>query len=208
LKSIPEIIKKIPNAKFLFLILPTEYSIKEIKEYAKYVKKYPENLRIIFGVAADIFDLAHLSADLYCAVSRWEPFGIIALEAMASKLPIIATKVGGLQETVIDIRNNPDKGTGLLIDKDEEDQLIKAIVDMLQLSIINRKSNDKEVPHLNGLEIISDEKIKQIVKNNPQIYNKIRENCYKRVDENFRWKQVVEKLGNLYEHIKQIYKNQ
>ncbi|TXT63501.1 MAG: GDP-mannose-dependent alpha-(1-6)-phosphatidylinositol monomannoside mannosyltransferase [Promethearchaeota archaeon] len=208
LKSIPDIIKKIPNAKFLFLILPTEYSIDEIKEYAKYVKEYPENLRIIFGVAADIFDLAHLSADVYCAVSRWEPFGIIALEAMASKLPIIATKVGGLQETVIDIRNNPDKGTGLLIDKDEESQLIKAIVDMLQLSIINRESREKDRSYLNDIEIITDESIKEIVKNDPEVYSKIKKNCYLRVEENFRWEQVVQKLGNLYEKIKRIYKNQ
>ncbi|MBY9009689.1 MAG: glycogen/starch synthase, partial [Candidatus Lokiarchaeota archaeon] len=114
-EAVPEVLKVIPNAKFLFLILPTDYSINEIKTYSQFVKQYPQNIRIIFGVASDIFYLAHLSADVYCALSRWEPFGIMALEAMACKIPIIATKVGGLQETIVDLRNFPEIGTGILI---------------------------------------------------------------------------------------------
>ncbi|GAJ13728.1 unnamed protein product, partial [marine sediment metagenome] len=78
-EAIPEVLKAVHNAKFLFLILPTDYSLNEIKSYAHYVKQYPENIRIIFGVASDIFYLAHISADVYCALSRWEPFGIMAL---------------------------------------------------------------------------------------------------------------------------------
>ncbi|MFX1304829.1 MAG: glycogen/starch synthase, partial [Promethearchaeota archaeon] len=103
-EAIPMVLKVISDAKFLFLILPTDYSLNEIRSYAQYVKKYPNNIRIIFGVATDIFHLAHISSDAYCALSRWEPFGIIALEAMSTKLPVIATRVGGFQESIIDIR--------------------------------------------------------------------------------------------------------
>lgn len=206
LDSIPEIIKEIPNAKFLFLILPTEYSLDKIKEYSKYVKMFPDNLRIIFGVASDIFDLAHLSADVYCAVSRWEPFGIIALEAMASKLPIIATKVGGLQESVIDIREDAEDGTGLLIKKDDKQQFINAIVSLFRLSIIDNKNTfNKNIPS-EIIEEIHDQKIRTIVKENPNYYSKIEENCYKRVENNFRWEQVSEKLITLYNQIKELHK--
>ena len=74
-------------------MLPTDYSLKEIEYYASFVKKYPNNVRIIFGIATEIFYLAHMAADVYCALSKWEPFGIIALEAMALKLPITTKKV-------------------------------------------------------------------------------------------------------------------
>jgi starch synthase len=203
-QSIPDIISEIPNMKFLFLILPTDYSLDEIKEYASYVKQYPNNLRIIFGVASDIYYLAHLAADAYCALSRWEPFGIMALEAMASKLPIIATKVGGLQETTIDIRDSPKVGTGLLIDKDNPKQFKETLISLVKSAEVANKSkiNDKPISSdnelLNIINQIPDAVVKSNVLLNPTFYEEIRENCYKRVKENFSWKIVSQKLVEIY----------
>jgi glycosyltransferase involved in cell wall biosynthesis len=42
------------------------------------------------------------SCDLLLAVPWYEPFGITPLEAMAAGLPVIATAVGGLRDTVLD----------------------------------------------------------------------------------------------------------
>ncbi|MCF6745377.1 glycosyltransferase family 1 protein [Blastococcus sp. KM273128] len=42
------------------------------------------------------------SADVVLAVPRYEPFGITPLEAMACARPVVATAVGGLQDTVVD----------------------------------------------------------------------------------------------------------
>lgn len=204
-EAIPKVIEKIPNAKILFLILPTEYSIGEIKSYAQIVKKYPNNIRIIFGVAKDIFYLAHISADVYCALSRWEPFGIIALEAMSSKLPIIATRVGGFQETIIDVRNFPEIGTGILIEKDNPYQFSNALVSLFLLAqiskIVENQKSIYEQKILNLVNLIPDEIIKSLVLLDPYFYNKIRENCYRRVEKNFRWKIVSKKLANLYSKI-------
>ncbi|MHA1671377.1 MAG: glycosyltransferase [Promethearchaeota archaeon] len=206
-KSLALVTEEIPDAKFLFLILPTDYSLSEIKSYAQHVKNYPNNLRIIFGVASDIFYLAHLSADVYCAVSRWEPFGIMALEAMASKLPIIATKVGGLQETIVDVRNFPEIGTGILIEIDDHVELAQAIISLFKSAEIAEKSNQLKSNDIFEPELlrlanqIPDDIIKSRVLVDPSFYEIIRENCYKRVKENFTWDLVSKKLIILYDFL-------
>ncbi len=48
-------------------------------------------------------------ADVAVFPSRYEPFGIVALEAMAAKLPVVVSDVGGLAEVV------DHKGTGLKV---------------------------------------------------------------------------------------------
>ncbi len=49
------------------------------------------------------------SADLVACTPWYEPFGIVAVEAMACGIPVIASSVGGLAETVV------DGGTGVLV---------------------------------------------------------------------------------------------
>ena len=59
--------------------------------------------------------LAHISADAYAMPSRWEPFGITALEAMATGNPVVGTRVGGITETVLDILDHGGRrGPGAL----------------------------------------------------------------------------------------------
>jgi glycogen synthase len=203
LERVQDVIKIIPDAKFLFLILPTEYSLKEIKTYSAYVKKFPENIRIIFGVASDIFYLAHIASDAYCALSRWEPFGIMALEAMASKVPVIATKVGGLQETILDIREDPKNGTGILINKDNGKEFVDALISLLIAAKIAYLSKNQRVStDLNTLiNLIPDENVKSYVVDDPLFYFKMRENCSKRVKNNFTWEKVTHKLVTIYQSL-------
>src|SRR5437763_12949744 len=41
-------------------------------------------------------------AAVFCCPSIYEPFGIINLEAMACKTAVVASKVGGIKEVVVD----------------------------------------------------------------------------------------------------------
>jgi len=64
----------------------------------------------------DILPAYYAAADVCVVPSHYEPFGLVAIEAMASGTPVVASDVGGLQFTVV-----PEE-TGLLAaPKDEAD---------------------------------------------------------------------------------------
>lgn len=65
------------------------------------------------------------SADLFVTAPWYEPFGMAALEALACGVPVVATGVGGLTETVI------DGVTGLLVPPAESAPLAAAISALL-----------------------------------------------------------------------------
>jgi glycosyltransferase involved in cell wall biosynthesis len=59
--------------------------------------------------------------DLFCITSAHEGFGLVAAEAMLHKLPVIATRVGGLQDIVI------DQETGFLVPPYAPGQIAKKL---------------------------------------------------------------------------------
>jgi glycosyltransferase involved in cell wall biosynthesis len=65
------------------------------------------------------------SADAAVCVPWYEPFGIVPLEAMACGVPVVASAVGGMLDTVI------DGGTGLLVPPRRPDRLAAALRDLL-----------------------------------------------------------------------------
>lgn len=71
-----------------------------LKEYQELAQNLGVAQRVHFlGRRADVPQLMK-AADIYVQSSRWEGFGIAALEAMASGLPVVATRVPGLAELV------------------------------------------------------------------------------------------------------------
>ena len=68
-------------------------------------------------------DLAYYyaAADVCVVPSHYEPFGLVAIEAMASRTPVIASNVGGLKFSVADYK------TGLLVPPKDEVAFAKAI---------------------------------------------------------------------------------
>ena len=59
--------------------------------------------------------------NVFCIASRREGFGLVAAEAMLHQLPVIATRVGGLQNVVV------DEETGILIHPHQPQEIADAI---------------------------------------------------------------------------------
>jgi len=183
LKAVPQILESYPEAKFLLLLLPVRGGESLIKEIFEEACKYPENVRVVYGVTPSIYHLAHVAATLYAAPSRWEPFGIMALEAMAVGTPLVASKVGGLSETILDLREHGLKGTGLLVPRDNPEELAVAIVSLI--SVMEERA-----------EKVLYYELKALV--SPGVAHEIRESCVRRVEENFRWSKVADMAINVY----------
>jgi glycosyltransferase involved in cell wall biosynthesis len=62
--------------------------------------------------------------DLFALASQMEAFGLVLVEAMLFKLPVVATAVGGIKQVVVNGK------TGLLVDKNSPNQLSDAIADL------------------------------------------------------------------------------
>ncbi len=201
--AIPGIIEIIPNIRIVLFLIPSTYNVSLMRYVLHEGIKYAENLRVIVGMVRSLFFLAHLSADVYCCPSHWEPFGIIALEAMASRIPVIGTYVGGLQESIIHLENSIEDGTGLLCPPRDAESLKYAVHSLMATMMIaekvkrgNAQQESEEIKDL--LNIIVHKHLKNAVTKNPAFGTELREHCYQRVDSTFRWGIVSQKVKKAY----------
>ena len=93
-------------------------------EYETRLAREAEGLNVHFmgRLASEQLPNAYRAADIMVCPSEWtEPFGIVNIEAMASALPVIASRTGGIPEIVI------DNDTGILVEPADADSLANAI---------------------------------------------------------------------------------
>lgn len=86
---------------------------------------------VVFHGSLDGLDpvqAAYLDADVFCLPSRQEGFGLVFLEAMAARLPIVAARAGAAPEVA------PEGETSLLVDPDDAPGLADAILRVLSES--------------------------------------------------------------------------
>jgi glycosyltransferase involved in cell wall biosynthesis len=86
-----------------------------------------------------------------------ESFGLVALEAAIAKRPVVATRVGGLSEVVL------DKKTGILVQPKNPDSLVKAISYILDHPDIAKKMGQaayQRFEHKFTAKIMNDRMIK------------------------------------------------
>lgn len=112
----------------------------ELEQDITFVGRVPNEKVPGYMSASDVFVLPSLS----------ESFGIVILEAMASRLPIIATNVGGLPEIVKEGVN------GFLVSPKNPDELAKKIILILQNDDLrhNMSKNNEERAKDYGWDVV------------------------------------------------------
>lgn len=91
-------------------------------ELGELVKDLNLNDRVSFlGIRNDVYSLMKM-CDIAILSSHWEGFGLVAVEAMASGIPLIASNVDGLAQVV--------KGGGILFEKGNEQDLCDKILSL------------------------------------------------------------------------------
>jgi glycogen synthase len=130
-KTIPGIIKSVPHVHFLIAGYdrPTPWGTSQRAELEQQFARAGASARVEFLGAMEQSQLPALyqRADL-CVVPalQYESFSYTCAQAMAAGKPVIATRVGGMSETV------EDGKTGLIVEPDNEDELAAAIIALLK----------------------------------------------------------------------------
>ena len=98
------------------------------EEYQQMASQYGLAIKTLFLGHVDDWTLRALYrvADVTIVPSKFEPFGIVALEAMAARCPLVVCAVGGLNE-IVDHEN-----TGLKVPMNDHDALAQAIIRIIR----------------------------------------------------------------------------
>ena len=189
-------VKRNGYLRFLLFELPVWSQREYIDELVEVAHNYPDNVRVVFGYAPSIYQFAHIAADIYVAPSRWEPFGITALEAMVTGNPVVASRVGGFTETILDIREHGVKGTGILVEPENPYELASYINDLARMVLAYEHPN----PWMH-IDRIEDYKLRRIVEENPKAIKRIRGSCIHRVESLFTWRNSAQQLDSVYREL-------
>ncbi|HLP87467.1 MAG TPA: glycosyltransferase [Nostocaceae cyanobacterium] len=106
---------------------PNRIDGKERNRIEQIVQEVGFGERVTFPgqISHGVMPLYYSSADICVIPSHYEPFGLVALEAMACGTPVIASETGGLKFTIV-----PEQ-TGLLVPSKDVTAFAKAIDSIL-----------------------------------------------------------------------------
>lgn len=94
------------------------------------VKELELGERVIFTGQIERSEVSQyrMAADIFVGPSRSEGLGNAFLSAMACRLPVVATQVGGIADFLFDAKRNPGVSpTGFAVDPDHPEQIAEAV---------------------------------------------------------------------------------
>lgn len=121
LKAAQKIIQEVPES--YFVIVGRGHLRAKLEKLT--VKLGIQSKVLFTGFREDMLEIMTIF-DIFVLPSLWEGLGIVLLEAMAFKLPIVATKVGGITDVVV------DGETGILVPPRDPVTLSAAVVSLLR----------------------------------------------------------------------------
>ncbi|NLD45085.1 MAG: glycosyltransferase family 4 protein [Chloroflexi bacterium] len=96
-RSAPKVLAEMPNTRFVIAGRGPEL---EALRQLVHEMSLQHHVNLVGFIDDASRDKLYVTADCAVFPSLYEPFGIVALEAMAAHTPVVASEVGGLQEVV------------------------------------------------------------------------------------------------------------
>lgn len=121
LDALPEVLRQEPSS--VIHIAGSGPAEREVKKKVASMP-YSDRIKLLGHIERDDVPDRIRECDIFCMPSHGEPFGLSALEAMATGKPVVATKAGGLQHLV------PDEG-GHQVPPRNTEALSEALLDLL-----------------------------------------------------------------------------
>jgi len=154
LGAVKSILKEIPNTKFI--IAGEGWHRSELQRISKESNIDDKVFFTGYLPEEDFLPFFNVS-DVLIIPSTYEPFGIVALEGMATKTPIIVSDVGGLSEIV------DHRWTGIKVPPDNSEALAEATIDLISNEDLKKlivKNAMEKLKHVYDWTIIADQTIK------------------------------------------------
>jgi glycogen synthase len=143
LEAMPTVLERAPGTRFLVAGSGTHE--QELKRQAAELGLM-EHGTFLGWIGDDVLHSLYRIADVCVVPSIYEPFGLVALEAMASGCPCIVADTGGLREVV------PDDGAGLRFPASDPEALADVAVRVLRDESLGERLVSEGLEHVRGFD--------------------------------------------------------
>jgi len=98
----------------------------------EFEKKYPERVRTFIEFNTPLAHQLYAGADIFMMPSRYEPCGLSQMIAMHYGCVPVAHSTGGLKNTIVQVEDNINQGTGFLYEQSTPSHFSEALLKAIQ----------------------------------------------------------------------------